>query len=115
MIYTATFWAKTDLKKFSIALTQPNNVSMPTIQILTPPRPIFRALKDDKMSWEEYCDHYAAMLNYNKQKIIQIVSEKYDKFGSVVLCCWEKDAAKCHRSLVGAWLTENGITTEELK
>jgi hypothetical protein len=32
----------------------------------------------------------------------------------IALCCFEADPADCHRSVLGGWLREKGVTVEEL-
>lgn len=112
MLYTASFWAKTDLPRYSIALSQPKGMALPRLSCVMPPSSTFRDIKAGRIDWAEYTRQYLEMLDDNRQYIMGIMETFAEP---VVLCCWERHPENCHRSLLAAWLTKNGIPTEELE
>jgi uncharacterized protein YeaO (DUF488 family) len=40
-------------------------------------------------------------------------AEIADKYRNKTLCCYEKAPSNCHRSIIAAWLKENGFETAE--
>lgn len=111
-LYTASFWAKTARKRYSIAISQPKYAFLTKLTALAPPKGIFNAYKGEQITWAMYAAGYQAHLNSNKQQILALVATLPNQ---AVLCCWEKDPAECHRSVLAGWLNDNGIPTEELK
>lgn len=110
MIYTSTFWHPTELPRYSIALYQPFGMMLPTLHCLVPPVAIFRAYRANTITWGKYTEEYLKMLDQNEMRIIDTIYDLHNP----VLCCWEKNPAKCHRSLSAQWLTQHGLSTEEL-
>ena len=112
MLYTASFWTPTDKSRYSIALSQPKGMGLPQLKFLAPPSQTFRDLKSGAITWLDYRIQYCFMLDQSERDILTNLTWVVDE---AVLCCWEKDPAKCHRSLLAEWLNEHGIPTEELQ
>lgn len=110
-IYTTSFWYPTDLPRYSIALSQPKGMHLPEIPEVMPPVRLFHDLKNGTCTWDYYCNSYEAELDFECHTIISVMEELTNES---VLCCWEKNPEKCHRSILARWLTKHGIQCEEL-
>lgn len=76
---------------------------------LEPGRREFYAIKDGKMTQEEYEKRYRedVLSKLNPQDI-------YNRFKNNVLLCWEPPGEFCHRRIVAKWIEENlGIEVPE--
>lgn len=112
MLYTASFWTPTSNTRYSIARSQPKGMHLPRLVELAPSANVFNAMKKGVLKWEEYTEQYLERLAFNEYIVLRKVRGLRD---NAVLCCWERDPAKCHRSLLARWLREHGIECEELQ
>lgn len=112
MLHTASFWHRTDLPRYSIAISQPRGMCLAKVSVMAPPKAIFIGLKEATIDWHQYTVGYLEHLDENESDVIAMLDKLQD---NAVLCCWEKDPAKCHRSLLAGWLREHGIECEELQ
>ncbi len=112
MLYTSYFAKKTDLQRYSIALYQPKGMGLPRKPEFAPSTNIFNAAKKGIITFDEFCKQYYEGLDFNEYIVLR---KARGLPPNAVLCCWEKDPAKCHRSILVQWLNEHGIECEELQ
>lgn len=84
MLYTSSFWCKTDLPKYSIAISQPRGMYLNKVTVMAPPKAIFGGLKDGLIDWQQYTEGYIKHLNDNEQDVFWVLG-KLPK--EAVLCC----------------------------
>lgn len=83
---------------------------------------LVRELAPDDRTWAEedwsrFGDEYRRQLEELGLEAIVGKLEKISKEAGglpVVLTCFEKDPADCHRGLLASWLRENGVEIQEL-
>lgn len=116
MIYTASFWrCLHSPHAISIARRSPHDFGGPSYEPLMPTwkelntyRATLKTQGEDA-AMRQFNEHFMAKLQ--RLDVKRVLSDLPD--GSV-LCCWEHDAAKCHRSLVRTWLRANGAQCDEI-
>lgn len=97
----------------SIANTQRFYWNVPRYKPLIPPFKLVRDSKDGLIPREEFDRVYRAQLSRLNPR--WVLCDLADIAPEVVLCCWEKPGAYCHRRLAAEWLeSELGITVREL-
>jgi hypothetical protein len=59
---------------------------------------------------------YRHRLHRLTPKILAELREMCEAYAPIplALCCFERDPADCHRSILGAWLTKKGVQVQEL-
>lgn len=102
-----------DLAPISISLWPPKGYNGLQYKPLAPSPDILREYKQNP-DWKRYTARFngeiLAKLDPN-----QVVTElaALSSGRDIVLCCFERDRAQCHRSLVGEWLGKAGYNVEE--
>lgn len=113
MIYT-TYYAKLRevpkyMRGFSISNSQPAGTHLPPLWQVTP---AWSAVSQYKQSgdWDTFRDRYLVRLaSVDKDSLLPHLTG-----GDVVLVCYEKDASRCHRSILAEWITkELGLPVKE--
>ena len=105
MIYT-TYYAKLrdvpeGARVFSISNSQPEGMSLPQLwQVI----PSWSDVQQYKQSgdWETFVNRYIQRLDSVDK--VTLLPHLVD--GDVVLVCYEKDASRCHRSILAEWITQ---------
>jgi hypothetical protein len=65
---------------------------------------------------DEFRRKYRHRLRRLTPKILAELRELCEAYAPLplALCCFERDPADCHRSILGEWLAEKGVTVTEL-
>ena len=101
-----------DAVQVSIALYQPKNWGGNCCRSLAPSRNMLDAYKSNN-DQEAYKKSYNQMLGVRSQEALFEGLKLCYEGRDVILMCYEKPDAFCHRHLVAAWLKAAGIPCEE--
>ncbi len=84
-------------------------------KMLCPPYDTFIKYKNGG-SWENYCKEYNTKLNtMDFATTVRDIMNLAGNVENIVLLCYEKPSANCHRHLVAEWFKAHGIPCEELE
>lgn len=116
-IYTGYFakakkYEEMGVTPVSIAQKPPESWSGLSIQELAPRWELVKKYKYGGISWEDYKKEYFKMLSYFP--VEDLIAEVTDRVGDIVLLCYEKPDALCHRHLLAEYLNSMGYTVREL-
>lgn len=119
-VYTSYFanWRKFPVDSIAINISRyvPRGWAGSTATGLSPSSWLLTAVKNGA-DWDWYCREYRKEIG--EKDIAEIVDNWRDYaagagYRSIVLCCYEKDSVKCHRSVLAEELRARGIEVEEL-
>lgn len=81
---------------------------------LCPPYITFMKYKNGG-SWETFCKEYNRKLDtFDFERTVSSIRYKARDAENIVLLCFERPSANCHRHLVAEWFKQHGIPCEEL-
>lgn len=88
-----------------------------SISVGSPKSYLGRHIRGLKPTWfmvknltgDAYKQLYLQKLERNREMILASLEE------GMILLCWEKNPAECHRSIAAEWLIEQGLEVEELQ
>jgi hypothetical protein len=61
------------------------------------------------LAWDEYVDLYERRLADRWDRIERDLHWLTAEHGSIALCCWCRDPARCHRTILAGWLEAHGF------
>lgn len=105
LIATSSFWtvpANVQPVRASLG-APPGFATIPACWPAAPTRHLLHA-------WDP--DHYLALLDERTDALLARVEALAVSHERVAFCCWEKDPATCHRSLLASWLRGHGYRVE---
>lgn len=117
-IYTASFFNREDYNGvcFSAANSYPKGLEYEygNLESFKPPWGLVNRFKNDKLTWEEYTEHYIKHLNkVDTNKDIKTIKNILKSGQDVTLLCWERNTGYCHRRLLADWLSEKGFEIDK--
>lgn len=107
-IYTSYFanWRKFPEGAFVLGVTRhPPKGTTNNWALLSPSDILLRDYKANKISEHIYTRRYLKELEpRDRNKIIETLRDLEQRYGIVVLCCYEKKGDFCHRQILADWL-----------
>lgn len=91
---------------FGISQTQPRGYEFPTFHDLVPPADLVWSFKRGEVSWEAYRPIYWSHLGSRSDAIVRWI--EWVPPTEFTLCCWERSADRCHRSIAAEFLADLG-------
>jgi uncharacterized protein YeaO (DUF488 family) len=107
MIYTSYFRGPTIGDRVSISRSVPKGYAIADKwSVFQPSKELLQSWKNsaqDDAAWGEYIAGYRELLRLRRDELMALAEDPPKN--DVTLLCWEKDRDRCHRSLVGKWIT----------
>lgn len=89
----------------SVANSRPASICVPKWNDVIPNWSMVENYKLDLIDFDEFSTLYKCQLKLKRLCAYEKYLTEYDL--PIVLLCWEKDASKCHRSVLAKFLNEN--------
>ena len=120
-IYTSYFAKESFLRRkgllpIGIALWKPRFYNGEEYKTLAPDQRTLVRKKNGTIDERQYTEEFKEKLaNLDAEKVFQDL-KRISQGKDIVLCCYERPEAFCHRHIVAEWLNEQlGITVEEIQ
>lgn len=117
-IYTSYFAVEnkipTGITRISIARWKPKGVVALEYKLLAPSESLLKKFKAGKIDVNGFAkEYYRDVLNKLSVEEVMRYFNLVSNGNDIVLLCFEKSDAFCHRLLVAEWLMQHGIEVEE--
>jgi uncharacterized protein YeaO (DUF488 family) len=97
-----------DGKRILVMKLWPRGISKDKVDLwmkdLGTDRELIRKWKDGKISWDRFAAEYRKSLRGKEDLLTNLAEES--KAGTITLLCTDKDASRCHRSLLKSAIEE---------
>ncbi len=97
-----------DGKRILVMRIWPRGISKDKVDVwmkeLGTDRELIRKWKDGKLSWDRFATAYKKSLKGKEDLLRELAGQS--KAGTITLLCTDKDASRCHRSLLKAAIEE---------